>query len=106
MTLDPISGNISKVKVQDQEFNVVKHIHSSLIIFGCSTHIFLIQAKDGTYHILKDAWLLANHRISEISVLSKISDILEKDDSEDAKTYRLMHPQFAVGEEIGDSTKA
>ena len=106
MTLDPISSNIIKVKVQDQEFDVVKHIHSSLIIFGCGTHIFLVQAKDGTYHILKDAWLLANHGISEITVLSKINNILEKDDSEDAKTYQLMHPQFVVGEEIGDSTKA
>ena len=95
-----------KIKVQDQEFNVVKHIHSSLIIFGCSTHVFLVQAKDGTYHILKNAWLLINHGISEITVLSKINNILEKDDSEDAKTYQLMHPQFVVGEEIGDSTKA
>ena len=84
----------------------MKHINSSLIIFGCGTHVFLIQAKDGTYHILKDAWLLTDHGISEITVLSKINNILEKDDSEDAKTYKSMHPQFVVGEEIGDSTKA
>ena len=106
MTLDPISGNISKVKVQDQEFNVVKHIHSSLIIFGHSTHIFLVRAKDGMYHILKDAWLLADHGISEITVLSKINDILKKDDSKNAKTYQSMHPWFVVGEGIGNTTKA
>ena len=106
MTIDLISGNVIKIKVQDQEFDVVKHIHSSLIIFGRGTHVFLVRAKDGTYHILKDAWLLVDHGISEITVLSKINDILEKDGSEDAKTYRSMHPRFVVGEEIGDSTKA
>jgi hypothetical protein len=106
MTIDLLSGNIIKIKVQDQEFHVVKHIHSSLVLFGRGTHVFLVRAKDGRFHILKDAWLLVDHGISEITVLSKINDILEKDSSDDAKTYRSMHPRFIVGEEIGDSTKA
>jgi hypothetical protein len=106
MTMDLISGNVTKIKVQDQEFHVVKHIHSSLVLFGRGTHIFLVQGEDGRFHIVKDAWLLVNHGISEITVLSQINDILEKDSTEDAKTYRSMHPRFIVGEEIGDSTKA
>jgi hypothetical protein len=106
MTIDVFSGNVTKIKVQDQEFDVVKHIHSSLILFGRGTHVFLVRSKDGKFHILKDAWLLVDHGISEVTVLSKINDILEKDSSEDAKTYRSMHPRFIVGEEIGDSTKA
>jgi hypothetical protein len=106
MTMDLISGNVTNVKVQNQEFRVVKHIHSSLILFGRGTHVFLVQAEDGGFHILKDAWLLVDHGISEISVLSSINDVLEKDSSEDAKTYRSMHPRFIIGEDIGDSTKA
>ena len=106
MTIDILSGSVTKIKVQDQEFHVMKHIHSSLILFGHGTHVFLVQTKDGRFHTLKDAWLLVNHGISEITVLSQINDILEKNSSEEAKTYRLMHPQFIVGEEIGDSTKA
>jgi hypothetical protein len=106
MTRDLLSGNVTKIKVQDQEFDVVKHIHSSLVLFGRGTHIFLVRSEDGKFHILKDAWLLVDHGISEVAVLSKINDILEKDSSEDAKTYRSMHPRFVVGEEIGDSTKA
>ena len=106
MTTDRLSGTIIKIKVQDQEFHVVKHIYSSLILFGRGTHVFIVRAKDGRFHILKDAWLLANHGISEITVLSQINDLLNQDSSEDAKTYRSMHPRFIVGEEIGDSTKA
>jgi hypothetical protein len=60
MMVDFFSGNVSKISVQDQEFNVIKHIYSSLILFGHGTHIFLVQDKVGNSHILKDAWLLAN----------------------------------------------
>jgi hypothetical protein len=106
MEIDLLSGNVTKIKVQDQKFHVVKHIHSSLVLFGRGTHVFIVQTEDGSFHILKDAWLLVDHGISEITVLSKIHDILENDSSEDAKTHRSMHPRFIVGEEIGDSTKA
>jgi hypothetical protein len=105
MTIDLLSGNVTKINVQAQEFHVVKHIHSSLVLFGRGTHVFLVRAEDGKFHILKDAWLLVDHGISEITVLSKISDILEKDSSEDAKTYRSMHPRFVLGEEFSDSTR-
>jgi hypothetical protein len=60
MTVDYFSGNVTQIKVQDQEFKVIKHIYSSLVLFGRGIHIFLVQDKDGNSHILKDAWLLAN----------------------------------------------
>jgi hypothetical protein len=104
MTVDLFSGNVTKIKVEDQEFNVIKHIYSSLILFGRGTHVFLVQDKDGNFHILKDAWLLADHGISEINILSSISNTLKNDPSTDAQKYRSMHPRFVVGEEIGDST--
>jgi len=55
MTVDLLSGNVTKIKVKDQEFNVIKHVYSSLILFGRGTHVFLVQDKDGKSHILKDA---------------------------------------------------
>jgi len=104
MTVDLLSGNVTKIKVKDQEFNVIKHVYSSLILFGRGTHVFLVQDKDGKSHILKDAWLLADHGISEIDILSTISDALKNDPSINAQKYRSMHPRFVVGEEMGDST--
>jgi hypothetical protein len=105
MTVDFFSGNVSKIRVQDQEFNVIKHIYSSLVLFGRGTHIFLVQDKDGKSHILKDAWLLANQGMSEITILSTISKKLQEDSSPDAQKFQSMHPRFIVGEEIEDSTK-
>ena len=105
MTIDYFSGNVTQIKVQDQEFKVIKHIYSSLILFGRGTHIFLVQDKDGNSHILKDAWLLANQGMSEIDILSTISNKLQTDPSPDAQKFRSIHSQFVVGEEIGDSTK-
>jgi hypothetical protein len=104
MTVDLFSGNVSKIKVEDQEFNVIKHVYSSLILFGRGTHVFLVKDKDENFHILKDAWLLADHGISEIDILSSISNTLKNDPSPVAHKYRSMHPRFIVGEEIGDST--
>jgi hypothetical protein len=103
MTVD-LSGNVTKIKVKDQEFNVIKHIYSSLILFGHGTHVFLVQDKDGKSHILKDAWLLADNGISEIEILSTISDTLKNDPSINAQKYQSMHPRFVVGEEMEDST--
>ncbi|KAF8156255.1 hypothetical protein BJ912DRAFT_1070634 [Pholiota molesta] len=85
MAIDLLSGNVTKVKVQDREFDVTRM---------------------GQYHILKDAWLLVDHGISEITVLSDINSVLEADSSDDAKAYRSMHARFIVGEELGDSTDA
>jgi len=105
MTVDLFSGDVTQIKVKDQEFKVIKHIYSSLILFGRGTHVFLVQDKDGKFHILKDAWLLADHGISEIDVLSTISNILKDDPSANAQKYRSMHPRFVVGEEMENSTK-
>ena len=104
MTVDILSGNVSKIRVEAQEFKVIKHVYSSLVLFGRGTHIFLVQDEDGKYHILKDAWLLTNQGMSEIDILSSICDKLKKDSSPDAQRFQLMHPRFIVGEEIGDST--
>ena len=104
MTVDFFSGNVTDIKVKDQEFKVVKHIYFSLILFGRGTHVFVVQDKDRNFHVLKDAWLLADHGISEINILSSISNTLKNDPSTDAQKYRSMHPRFVVGEEIGDST--
>lgn len=109
MTLDD-NGNVTKVRVKDKEgdreFDVVKHIYSSLVLFGRGTHVFVVQDEDGNYHILKDAWLLSENGLSEIEVLAQINKVLEDDPSEDAKTYRSMHPRYVAGEEMGDSTSA
>ncbi len=62
----------------------------------------------GKCQILKDAWLLTDHGLSEIVSLSKIIDTIKTDLSEEAAAYRASgaHPRFEAGYEFrGDSTK-
>ena len=87
MTVNPLSGNVFKIRVKDQEFNVIKHIYASLVLFGRGTHIFLVQDRDGNSHILKDAWLLANQGMSEIDILLSISNKLWTDLSPGAQKF-------------------
>ncbi|KJA20813.1 hypothetical protein HYPSUDRAFT_141584 [Hypholoma sublateritium FD-334 SS-4] len=104
MTVDLLSGNVTHILVEKKTFTVIKHIHASLILFGRGTHVFLVRDQDGNHHILKDAWLLKDHGISEVTVLSKIHDVLKADNSPEAKKYRMLHSRYIVGEELNDST--
>ncbi|KAF8895747.1 hypothetical protein CPB84DRAFT_1816005 [Gymnopilus junonius] len=90
MTTDLFSGDITKIWVQNQEFKVIKHIYSSLVLIGHGTHVFL---------------LLKGHGISEIDILSSISNTLKNDtNSTDTQRGRLtnkppehLHHQVVTG---------
>jgi hypothetical protein len=74
MTIDLFSSDVTKIRVRNQEFKVIKHIYSSLVLISHGTHVFLVQDKNGKFHILKDTWLIASHGISEIDTLSSIGN--------------------------------
>lgn len=108
MTRDLLTGDVTHIKVDNRVFTVVKHIYASLVLFGRGTHVFLVQDTAGTHYILKDAWLLVEHGISEISILAYIQDHLDKinGSSRDANSFRSLHRRYVAGKELGDSTKA
>lgn len=106
MTIDRFTGNVLKIRVKDQEFTVVKHIYSPLILFGRGTHVFIVKDDKGSVYVLKDSWILVEHGLSEIDVLQTIQDCLESDKKKKkTKAYRAMCPQFIIGEDLDDSTK-
>ncbi|KJA18805.1 hypothetical protein HYPSUDRAFT_119793, partial [Hypholoma sublateritium FD-334 SS-4] len=106
MTIDRFTGNVLKIRVKDQEFNVVKHIYSPLILFGRGTHVFIVKDHQGSVYVLKDSWILVEHGLSEIDALQTIKDCLESDKkNKKTKAYRAMCPQFIIGEDLDDSTK-
>ena len=104
MDVDLLTGNVTHILVNNQRFTVVKHIYASLVLFGRGTHVFLVRDENGQHHILKDAWLLKDHGISEVAVLSDIHDILQRDNSPEAQRYRSLHSRYITGEELNDST--
>lgn len=107
MTIDMLTGNVTKIRVDKKEYEVIRHIYASLILFGRGTHVFLVRDEEGQCHILKDAWLLTDHGLSEIVSLSTINDTIQNNMSDEASAYRSSHahPRFKAGIELGDSTK-
>lgn len=105
MTIDPISGDVKFIKVSKTDYRVVKHIHSAIVLFGRGTHVFIVKGPDGRLQILKDAWVLVGHGLSETTVLETIRSVLEKDLSSDGQKFKKVYTCFVVGEDIG-STKA
>ncbi len=106
MTLDPISGDVVRIKAGEEEYRVVKHIHSAIILFGRGTHVFIVEAPDRRLLILKDSWVLVGHGLSETAVLETIRTVLEKDFSAKGQKFKQVYNKFVVGEDIGASTKA
>ncbi len=108
MTIDMLTGNVTKIRVKNKEYEVVRHIYASIILFGRGTHVFLVRDETGKCQILKDAWLLTDHGLSEIVSLLAINETIQKDLSPQAVAYRSSgaHPQFKLGIEFkDDSTK-
>ncbi|KJA24702.1 hypothetical protein HYPSUDRAFT_135753 [Hypholoma sublateritium FD-334 SS-4] len=108
MTVDMLTGNVTKIRVDKKEYEVVRHIYASIILFGRGTHVFLVWDKAGKCQILKDAWLLTDHGLSELVSLKAIIETIEKDLSDEAAAYRSSraHPRFEAGAEFkNDSTK-
>ena len=105
MTMDLLSGDVTSIKVKGKAYHVVKHIHSSLVLFGCGTHVFIVEGDVGL-HILKDSWVLVGHGLCETDVLDKICTVLSKDSSEKAKKFQSVYTRFIAGEDVGDSTRA
>jgi hypothetical protein len=67
MTIDCFSGNVTKIKVQNQEFNVVKHItplSSSLAVAPMSS---LYKTRTGNFTSSRTPGSSLDHGISEIA---------------------------------------
>ncbi len=79
MTIDPISGDVLSVKAGTEDYRIVKHIHSAIILFGRGTHVFIVEAPDGRLVVLKDSWVLVGHGLSETAVLETIRTVLQKE---------------------------
>lgn len=103
MTVDPVSGDVTQIQVDGQQFQVIKEIYSSLVIFGRGTRVFLVKDSWDNYHILKDAWILRSHPVSEVDILKHVGQKLRDDPIEGR--HAGVHPRFVAGNDIlHDST--
>ena len=77
MVLDPLTHQVTTIKVDGCKFVVIKEIHCPINLHGCETCVFIVKGKqDEKYYILKDSWILAFHTVSEIEQLTLIHNSL------------------------------
>lgn len=105
MTIDIVSSVVTSIQADGIDYRVVKHIHSSLILFHRGTHVFIVEGPDTHLQILKDLWVLADHGLSKTAVLKKICSIVSEDSSARGKKFQQVYARFIVGEDIGASTR-
>lgn len=84
------------------EFDVIKLIHSSPILFGRGTKVWIVRDKQGAYFVLKDSWILAANAVSEIEFVKHIDNTIE----EDPYGYLFKHscPSYRMGQDCVTST--
>jgi hypothetical protein len=101
MTIDRLSGKVTSIIVDNQAFDIIVQIHSSPILFGRGTRVFIVRDANGALHILKDSWILASHTTSEITHLKTIQQAIK--DCDNARLQHL-HPRIIAGEDLIDDT--
>lgn len=121
--IDPATGDALRVSVDKQWFTIVKAIHITPVLCSRGTRAYMVQDKNGHYHMLKDSWVYHSHASgnSEVECLKLIdkhsreefaadladedifSSILPKSDlSADAiraiRSY-LLRPRYVAGDD-------
>ncbi|KAF9470602.1 hypothetical protein BDN70DRAFT_821141 [Pholiota conissans] len=110
MTVDPITKEVTKITVSNQStttapriFDVVKLLHSSPILYGRGTRVWIVKDEHGAYHVLKDSWILASNVSSEIQFIQKIQKIIQDNES-DGHFFKYSCPSYLTGDECVCST--
>ncbi len=85
-----------------EDFEVIRMIHSSPILYGRGTRVWIVRAKDGTFYILKDSWILEDGSVSEIEMLKHIAKTLESDP--EGYLFKYALPMYHLGQESVHTT--
>ncbi|KAF8869901.1 hypothetical protein CPB84DRAFT_1689030 [Gymnopilus junonius] len=103
MTVHPLSGNVTHIQLNLEKYEVIRHIHSPLILVGRGTNVFIVRCKSGQTYVLKDSWILTSHGFSEIDMLRTINQYFDDDPDVSEETPQLF-PQYIDSQEFADDT--
>ena len=85
-----------------REFDVVKLIHNSPILFSRGTRVWVVKDENQSFHILKDSWISQENKVSEIDLIRHVEESLEKDP--DGPLFKHACPHYIIGQETVHST--
>ncbi|KJA18090.1 hypothetical protein HYPSUDRAFT_45677 [Hypholoma sublateritium FD-334 SS-4] len=101
--INPLTGDPQAVVVDGQQFTIITKISASPHIFGRGTRVYIVKDQHGRFHILKDSWVLASHKFSEIEHVKNISSKVQTDSGLDDRS-KILSPRFVAGENHVDDT--
>lgn len=114
MTIDPETYEVTSIAVTSSEndeptpnittrtFDIVKLIHSSPILYGRGTRVWIVKDQQGHFYVLKDSWILGASAVSEIQLIRRIEKTVEQDP--DGYLFRSSCPSYIIGQDCVCST--
>ncbi len=87
-------GSISSAK---HRFAVVKLLHSSPILYGRGTRVWIVKDQHGSFYVLKDSWIQQVSTTSEIEFIKHIKKVVDEDG--DGRLFKHAYPQYYVGQD-------
>jgi Fungal protein kinase len=107
MKVDPKTNELMSITVTGCEcnsttstthtFNIIKLLHSSLILYGRGTRVWIVKDWQGSFYVLKDSWILAANVVSEIEFIKHIEKTIKED--QDGYLFQYACPRYIVGQD-------
>ncbi|KJA18733.1 hypothetical protein HYPSUDRAFT_115895, partial [Hypholoma sublateritium FD-334 SS-4] len=85
-----------------RKFDIVKLIHSSPILYGRGTRVWIVKDNVGKFYILKDSWIISPNSTSEIEMIKHIEKTIN--DDPEGFLYKHSCPTYFIGQECVHST--
>ena len=114
MEVNPETGDITHIAVNRVErgstsstkhrFAVVKPLHSSPILYGRGTRVWIVRDRHGSFYVLKDSWIQRSNTASEIEFIKHIKKVVDEDP--DGRFFKHAYPKYYVGQDCVCSTDA
>lgn len=103
ITIDRFTGKPQSVVVDNHKFTIITEIFASPFLFGRGTRVYIVKDNNGNFHILKDSWILATHKGSEIDHIKRINHMAQTTEGLGAR-FQVLSPRFVAGENHVDDT--
>ena len=114
MEVNPNTGDVTHITVDGVEHNsitstqrrfaVVKLLHSSPILYGRGTWVWIVRDENNSFYVLKDSWIQQVDVVSEIEFIKHIEKVLHEDP--DGRFLKHAHSRYYIGQECVCSTDA
>lgn len=92
-----VTGSFKGQENVTRTFEVVRLLHSSPILYGRGTRVWIVKDETGQFFVLKDSWIADSKILSEIEFMKHIDRLLQ--DDEEGYLFKHSCPKYYIGQE-------